>query len=223
MKGSGSTRSSSPSASANSAGGSRATASEQNIHDLKGAFYKESQSYGGAGYMQSPLYGSRLTPSEYDARTRDQREILTKLADGNYGTASDIAKSTLSRMDSQTAYMSEKQAYVVSRAALENGLVNEDNNILSSARSARVSRAREDAARELRRKEYNSTYTRSSTKMAVGSRITDSKGHKGTISKILTASSGYVEVKYDDGSVGKQMAFNLYGDDGNPLKKKPNR
>ena len=81
--------------------------------------------------------------------------------------------------------------------------------------------ARKAAAHAAKWEAYSKTYTKSSTKVAVGSKVWDAKGKSGTISSIITKSSGYVTVKYDDGSVGKQMAFNLKGSDGNPLKKRP--
>lgn len=47
------------------------------------------------------------------------------------------------------------------------------------------------------------------------------KGEKGIITRIITKSTGYVEVSYEDGSTKKEMAFNLTDENGIPLKKAP--
>jgi hypothetical protein len=56
-------------------------------------------------------------------------------------------------------------------------------------------------------------------KIFIGAKITSQHG-EGTITNIITKSTGYVEVTYANGSVRKEMAFNLTGEDGEPLKKK---
>jgi hypothetical protein len=68
-----------------------------------------------------------------------------------------------------------------------------------------------------------STFIRSSTKVSAGSTVINSRYGTGTIEKVITASSGYVRVRYSDGTVRNEMAFNLKGSDGNYLKKKPSK
>lgn len=58
----------------------------------------------------------------------------------------------------------------------------------------------------------------SSTKIVSGASISSPKYGSGTISRVITKSTGYVEVKYSNGSIRKEMAFNLNGEDGKPLK-----
>ncbi len=65
-----------------------------------------------------------------------------------------------------------------------------------------------------------SQFAKSSTKVAIGSVVKGKYGN-GVIDKIITKSSGYVQVKYENGQVKKEMAFNLMGEDGKYLKKKP--
>ncbi len=60
---------------------------------------------------------------------------------------------------------------------------------------------------------------KSATKIAVGSTVTGKYGI-GTIEKVITKSSGYVQVHYSNGKIAKEMAFNLYGEDGLALKHK---
>ncbi|SFU77018.1 Antirestriction protein ArdC [Pustulibacterium marinum] len=60
----------------------------------------------------------------------------------------------------------------------------------------------------------------SRSKVYVGA-IVEGKQGKGTISKIITKSTGYVEVTYENGKVAKEMAFNLKDENGEPLKKNP--
>lgn len=55
----------------------------------------------------------------------------------------------------------------------------------------------------------------------VGMVVTNNKGLKGTITKIITKSTGYVEVLYDNGIKKKEIAFNLVDENGVPLKKVP--
>lgn len=57
-------------------------------------------------------------------------------------------------------------------------------------------------------------------KIEVGQKVTGKLG-LGTISKIITKSTGYVEVTYDNGTVKKEMAFNLTSQNGENLKNKP--
>lgn len=51
--------------------------------------------------------------------------------------------------------------------------------------------------------------------------VLNKKGQRGTISRIITKSTGYVEVAYEDGSTKKEMAFNLTDENGVSLKKSP--
>lgn len=64
------------------------------------------------------------------------------------------------------------------------------------------------------------SYPKSATKIAIGSTVTGKYG-TGTIEKIITKSSGYVQVHYANGKTAKEMAFNLFGEDGLALKHKP--
>lgn len=69
-------------------------------------------------------------------------------------------------------------------------------------------------------KASTSTFEKSSTKVQAGN-IVQGKYGQGVIEKIITKSSGYVQVRYSNGTVKKEMAFNLKGEDGKYLKKKP--
>lgn len=71
------------------------------------------------------------------------------------------------------------------------------------------------------RNKSGDTFQRSATKISAGSAVTGKYG-EGVIQRVLTKSSGYVEVKYNSGRIRKEMAFNLKGEDGLFLKKKPN-
>lgn len=51
--------------------------------------------------------------------------------------------------------------------------------------------------------------------------VFDKNGNKGTIERIITKSTGYVLVSYDNGTKKKEMAFNLHDEKGNPLRKAP--
>lgn len=57
-------------------------------------------------------------------------------------------------------------------------------------------------------------------KIEVGQKVTGKLG-LGTITKIITKSTGYVEVTYDNGTVKKEMAFNLTSENGEVVKNKP--
>ena len=56
--------------------------------------------------------------------------------------------------------------------------------------------------------------------IAVNQKVIGKSG-EGVITKIITKSTGYVEVTYDNGIVKKEMAFNLTDENGDDLKKKP--
>ena len=57
------------------------------------------------------------------------------------------------------------------------------------------------------------------TKIEIGTKVNGSLG-KGIIEKIITRSTGYVEVNYN-GRIKKEMAFNLTDMNGEFLKSKP--
>lgn len=58
-------------------------------------------------------------------------------------------------------------------------------------------------------------------KIEVGTPVKSDKRGTGIITKIITKSTGYVLVKYDNGTEYKEMAFNLNDAAGQPLKAKP--
>lgn len=58
------------------------------------------------------------------------------------------------------------------------------------------------------------------SKFAIGTLVIGSKG-KGTITAIITKSTGYVQVTYLTGEVKKEMAFNLKNEQGESLKATP--
>lgn len=51
--------------------------------------------------------------------------------------------------------------------------------------------------------------------------VYNKKNQKGTITRIITKSTGYVEVTLENGSITKEMAFNLKDENGISLKKAP--
>lgn len=164
-----------------------------------------------------------------DSARVDNMYDLLEAAHRSGGIASDIA-TTVERSERRTDgggrewRVSEKQAYAMARGIAENQRENPKiAGLLSASVSAKQKEKSQKIARQKKYDEYEKTYKRSSTKVSVGSQVTDSKGRKGVISEVITPSSGYVTVRYNDGTTRKQMAFNLYGDDGNPLKKKPKR
>jgi hypothetical protein len=58
------------------------------------------------------------------------------------------------------------------------------------------------------------------SKIEIGTKV-QSKSGTGVITKVITKSTGYVEVTYAGGAVKKEMAFNLANENGEPLKQKP--
>lgn len=58
--------------------------------------------------------------------------------------------------------------------------------------------------------------------LQVNQTVINKKGQRGIITRIITKSTGYVEVSYD-GILKKEMAFNLTDENGNPLKKAPKK
>jgi len=155
----------------------------------------------------------------------DAMQVVEEVAKGNYGFASQVAQTATNspNWDKYGYRLSEKQAYIIARAAVENQKVSQKSVIfdLSLARASKQKEAAKATAKAAKYEEYSKNYTKSKTKVAVGSVVYDNKGNKGVINSIITKSSGYVTVKYENGTVSKQMAFNLKGEDGNPLKKKP--
>lgn len=59
--------------------------------------------------------------------------------------------------------------------------------------------------------------------ITINATVVNKKGQRGTITRIITKSTGYVEVAYEDGTTKKEMAFNLTDEAGKPLKKAPKR
>ena len=59
------------------------------------------------------------------------------------------------------------------------------------------------------------------SKINLGTKVFNKKNHEGTITKVITKSTGYVEVTYINGLVKKEMAFNLTDETGNSLKATP--
>lgn len=154
----------------------------------------------------------------------DAMGVIEDIAKGDHGLATTIAKDLTSRpnWDKYGAKLSEKQAYVLAKAAVEGKHVPKTTIFDKSIRiKVQQQQAAKAAARVQKWNEYSATYKKSTTKVAVGSRVFDSKKGWGTIGSIITKSSGYVTVNYDSGGSGKAMAFNLKGEDGNPLKKRP--
>jgi hypothetical protein len=59
------------------------------------------------------------------------------------------------------------------------------------------------------------------SKIQIGATVVSSKLGTGVITKIITKSTGYVEVSYESGLVKKEMAFNLVDENGVSMKAKP--
>lgn len=141
----------------------------------------------------------------------DALTVVEKVANANIGLATTIAKQAINskRYKEYGVTLSEKQAYVIADAAVKNGFV-PDKTIFKHYESKNNNvKVSSNVKQEL-----------SSTKTKVGN-IVNSKHGNGVISKIITKSSGYVEVKYNNGTTRKEMAFNLRGEDGKPLRNKP--
>lgn len=56
------------------------------------------------------------------------------------------------------------------------------------------------------------------SKINIGTKVLNKKNQEGTITKVITKSTGYVEVTYLNGTVKKEMAFNLFDENGESLK-----
>ena len=59
------------------------------------------------------------------------------------------------------------------------------------------------------------------SKINIGAKVFNKKNQEGTITKVITKSTGYVEVTYINGLVKKEMAFNLTDENGESLKSTP--
>lgn len=59
------------------------------------------------------------------------------------------------------------------------------------------------------------------SKINIGTKVLNKKNQEGTITKVITKSTGYVEVTYVNGTVKKEMAFNLFDENGESLKATP--
>lgn len=59
--------------------------------------------------------------------------------------------------------------------------------------------------------------------ITINQTVFNKKGQKGTITRIITKSTGYVEVAYEAGFSKKEMAFNLTDENGTSLKKAPKK
>ena len=152
--------------------------------------------------------------------------MVEDVAKGDYGFASQVAQTVAGRAPKNSLYhsygISEKQSYVIAKAAVEHGHVPKTSGYSKSFhQKVAQEAARKQAAKQQKWEAYSATYKKSSTKVAAGSRVYDSKHGWGTIGKVITKSTGYVSVKFDSGKTTGAMAFNLKGEDGNPLKKRP--
>ena len=59
------------------------------------------------------------------------------------------------------------------------------------------------------------------SKITTGQKVKSAKLGLGEITKVITKSTGYVEVTYANGQIKKEMAFNLTDEQGISLKAKP--
>lgn len=59
------------------------------------------------------------------------------------------------------------------------------------------------------------------SKINIGTKVFNKKNQEGTITRIITKSTGYVEVAYLNGTTKKEMAFNLTDENGESLKSAP--
>lgn len=59
--------------------------------------------------------------------------------------------------------------------------------------------------------------------LAINQVVFNKKNQKGKITRIITKSTGYVEVAYESGVSKKEMAFNLADENGASLKKSPKK
>ncbi|WP_455091323.1 hypothetical protein [Prevotella jejuni] len=59
------------------------------------------------------------------------------------------------------------------------------------------------------------------SKINIGTKVLNKKNQEGTITKVITKSTGYVEVTYLNGIIKKEMAFNLFDENGESLKATP--
>lgn len=118
----------------------------------------------------------------------------------------------------RVAKVSSAQAWVLASEAVKQGV---RSDYVDRIKRSYYEEQRERAAKASSRADYDANFVRSKTKVEVGARVTDEKGRQGQIVEVITKSTGYVKVLYDSGSSRKAMAFNLRGEDGYPLKKRP--
>ena len=59
------------------------------------------------------------------------------------------------------------------------------------------------------------------SRINIGTKVFNKKNQEGTITKVITKSTGYVEVTYINGLIKKEMAFNLTDENGESLKATP--
>lgn len=59
------------------------------------------------------------------------------------------------------------------------------------------------------------------SRINIGTKVFNKNNQEGTITKVITKSTGYVEVTYINGLIKKEMAFNLTDENGESLKATP--
>lgn len=59
------------------------------------------------------------------------------------------------------------------------------------------------------------------SRINIGTKVFNKKNQEGTITKVITKSTGYVEVTYINGLIKKEMAFYLTDENGESLKATP--
>lgn len=141
----------------------------------------------------------------------DALSVIEEVAKENLGLATTIAQQVIARPGYKKygASLTDKQAWVIANAAVKSQLVPNKTTFGHYEPKIKTKISTE------------AEHPLSSTKVKVGS-VVVSKHGEGIITKIITKSSGYVETEYN-GIRYKEMAFNLNGKDGKPLKNKPNR
>lgn len=181
---------------------------------------------GGGGYEYTPENTRRIASnlqeyskvnkwrdnSSYMAGFNDAAQsVVENVAKKNLGLASTIAQRAVSSPNWNVyGYsFSDKQAYVIANAALKNKLV--PKHIVFDKYEIRTKPKAERVK----------VQTSATSKTAVGSSVSSKKYGSGVIRRIITKSTGYVEVEYANGVKRKEMAFNLFGTDGKPLRNKP--
>ena len=141
----------------------------------------------------------------------DALSVIETVAKENLGLATMIAQQVTARpgYEKYGASLTDKQAWIIANAAVKSQLVPDKTTFRHYEPKARTKTS------------AGEKQPLSSTKVKIGS-VVVSKHGEGVITRIITKSSGYVETEYN-GVKYKEMAFNLNGKDGRPLKNKPNR